>query len=66
VKANSYLTGSIGRKQSEPLAPSKQFNLAIWTAFLLTIEMITFAFASDWVIYQEQLEAFREIKGQPD
>ena len=40
-------------------------RLALWTAFLLTVELIIFAVASGWVIYQEQLEAFREIKGQP-
>lgn len=41
-------------------------RLALWTAFLLTVELIIFGVASGWVIYQEQLEAFREIKGQPD
>jgi heavy metal sensor kinase len=40
-------------------------KLALWTAFLLTVELIIFGVASGWVIYQEQLEAFREIKGQP-
>ena len=30
------------------------------------MELIIFGVASGWVIYQEQLEAFREIKGQPD
>jgi heavy metal sensor kinase len=40
-------------------------KLALWTAFLLTVELIIFGLASGWVIYQEQLEAFREIKGQP-
>jgi heavy metal sensor kinase len=40
-------------------------RLAVWTAFLLTVELIIFGVASGWVIYQEQLEAFREIKGQP-
>jgi heavy metal sensor kinase len=40
-------------------------RLAAWTAFLLTVELIIFGVASGWVIYQEQLEAFREIKGQP-
>ena len=29
------------------------------------MELIIFGLASGWVIYQEQLEAFREIKGQP-
>lgn len=38
-------------------------RLAVWTAFLLTIELIIF---SGWIIYREQLEAFREIKDQPD
>lgn len=41
-------------------------RLAVWTAFLLSIELIIFGFASGGLIYQEQLEAFREIKGQPD
>lgn len=41
-------------------------RLAVWTAFLFAIELIFFGFASGWVIYEEQLEAFREIKGQPD
>jgi signal transduction histidine kinase len=41
-------------------------RLAVWTAFLLTTELMIFGFVSSWVIYQEQLEAFREIKGQPD
>jgi heavy metal sensor kinase len=40
-------------------------RLAVWTAFLLTVELITFGVGSGWVIYQEQLEAFREIKGKP-
>ena len=40
-------------------------RLALWTAFLLTVELIIFGLASGSVIYQEQLEAFREIKGQP-
>ena len=40
-------------------------RLAVWTAFLLTLELIIFGFGSGWVIYKEQLEAFREIKGQP-
>lgn len=40
-------------------------KVALWTAFLLTVELIIFGLASGWVIYQEQLEAFREIKGQP-
>lgn len=41
-------------------------RLAVWTAFFLTVELIIFGLASGWVIYDEQLEAFREIKGQPD
>jgi signal transduction histidine kinase len=41
-------------------------RLAVWTAFLLTVELVIFVVASGWVIYQEQLEAFREIKGLPD
>ena len=40
-------------------------KLAVWTAFLLTVELIIFGAGSGWVIYQEQLEAFREIRGQP-
>ena len=40
-------------------------RLAVWTAFLLTVELIIFSVASGWVVYQEQLEAFREIKGHP-
>ena len=40
-------------------------RVALWTAFLLTVELIIFGVASGWVIYQEQLEAFREIRGQP-
>jgi heavy metal sensor kinase len=39
-------------------------RLAFWTAFLLTVELILFGVASGWVIYKEQLQAFREIKGQ--
>ena len=41
-------------------------RLALWTALLLTLELMIFGVASGWVIYKEQLEAFREIKGQPD
>ena len=40
-------------------------RLAVWTAFLLTIELIVFGTVSGWTIYNEQLEAFREIRGQP-
>jgi signal transduction histidine kinase len=40
-------------------------RLAIWTAFFLTVELIIFGFASGAVIFNEQLEAFREIKGDP-
>ena len=32
---------------------------------LLTVELTIFGLASGWVIYHEQLEAFREIRGQP-
>jgi heavy metal sensor kinase len=39
-------------------------RLALWTAFLLTIELVIFGLASGHVIYQEQLDAFREIRGQ--
>jgi heavy metal sensor kinase len=44
---------------------SLRSRLGAWTAFLLTIELIIFGVASGWVIYQEQLEAFREIKNEP-
>jgi signal transduction histidine kinase len=37
-------------------------RLAVWTAFFLTVELIIFGVASGWVIYDEQLEAFREIR----
>ena len=40
-------------------------RLAVWTAFFLTVELIVFGIGSGWVIYNEQLEAFREIRGQP-
>jgi heavy metal sensor kinase len=40
-------------------------RLALWTAFFLTFELIIFAVASGWVIYNNQLEAFREIKEKP-
>lgn len=40
-------------------------RLAIWTAFFLTIELIIFGLASGTVIFNEQLEAFREIRGDP-
>ncbi len=39
-------------------------RLAVWTAFFLTVELIVFGIGSGWVIYNEQLEAFREIRGQ--
>jgi heavy metal sensor kinase len=41
-------------------------RLAIWTAFLLTVELVIFGVGSGWGIYEEQLEAFREIRGKPD
>jgi heavy metal sensor kinase len=41
-------------------------RVAVWTAFLLTVELIIFGVASGWIIYREQLEAFREVRGQPD
>lgn len=44
---------------------SLRTRLGVWTAFLLTVELIIFGVASGWVIYQEQLEAFREIKNEP-
>jgi signal transduction histidine kinase len=40
-------------------------RLAVWTALFLTVELIVFGIGSGWVIYNEQLEAFREIRGQP-
>jgi two-component system heavy metal sensor histidine kinase CusS len=40
-------------------------RLAIWTAFFLSVELVIFGIASGWVIYKDQLEAFREIRGQP-
>ncbi|MEY2614876.1 MAG: hypothetical protein QOH78_649, partial [Verrucomicrobiota bacterium] len=40
-------------------------RLTLWTAFFLTIELVIFGVASGWVIYNDQLEAFREIRGQP-
>jgi heavy metal sensor kinase len=43
---------------------SLRSKLALWVAFLLTVELIIFGIASGWIIYQEQLEAFHEIKGQ--
>jgi signal transduction histidine kinase len=41
-------------------------RLALWTAIFLTVELIIFGVASGWVIYNDQVEAFRAIKGQPD
>ena len=41
-------------------------RLAAWTAFFLTSELIIFAVASGWVIYDHQLEAFREIEEKPN
>jgi signal transduction histidine kinase len=40
-------------------------RLALWTALFLTVELIIFGIASGWVIYNDQLEAFSEIRGQP-
>jgi heavy metal sensor kinase len=40
-------------------------RLTLWTAFFLTFELLIFGVASGWVIYNDQLEAFREIRGQP-
>jgi hypothetical protein len=40
-------------------------RLAVWTAFFLTVELI-FGLASGTLIYNEQLEAFREIRGEPN
>jgi signal transduction histidine kinase len=40
-------------------------RLAVWTAFFLTVELIIFGLASGTLIYNEQLEAFREIRGEP-
>jgi hypothetical protein len=39
--------------------------LPFWTALFLTVELIIFGIASGWVIYNDQLEAFSEIRGQP-
>ena len=41
-------------------------RLAVWTAFFLTAELIIFGLASGTLIYNEQLEAFREIRGEPN
>jgi signal transduction histidine kinase len=38
-------------------------RLALWTAILLTLELVIFGFASGWIIYREQFEAFRELRG---
>ena len=40
-------------------------RLALWTALFLTVELVIFGIASGWVIYNDQLEAFRAIRGQP-
>jgi heavy metal sensor kinase len=40
-------------------------RLALWTALFLSVELLIFGVASGWVIYKDQLEAFREIRGQP-
>jgi signal transduction histidine kinase len=40
-------------------------RLAAWTAFFLTVELIIFGLASGVVIFSDQLEAFREIRGDP-
>jgi signal transduction histidine kinase len=40
-------------------------RLAVWTAFFLTVELIIFGLASGVLIFNEQLEAFREIRGDP-
>src|SRR6516164_6618605 len=40
-------------------------RLAAWTAFFLTVELIIFGLASGVVIFSDQLEAFREIRGNP-
>jgi heavy metal sensor kinase len=40
-------------------------RLALWTALFLTVELIIFGIASGWVIYNDQVEAFRAIRGQP-
>jgi heavy metal sensor kinase len=40
-------------------------RLAVWTAFFLTVELIIFGLASGALIFNEQLEAFREIRGEP-
>jgi heavy metal sensor kinase len=40
-------------------------RLALWTALFLTVELIIFGIASGWVIYNDQLEAFQEIRSKP-
>jgi heavy metal sensor kinase len=40
-------------------------RLAAWTAFFLTVELVIFGLASGVVIFSDQLEAFREIRGDP-
>jgi heavy metal sensor kinase len=41
-------------------------RLALWTGLFLTVELIIFGFASGWVIYNDQLEAFGAIRNQPN
>jgi heavy metal sensor kinase len=41
-------------------------RLALWTALFLSIELLIFGVASGWVIYNDQLEAFGEIRGHPN
>jgi heavy metal sensor kinase len=40
-------------------------RLALWTAVLLTVELAIFGIASGWLILQNQIDAFRELDGQP-
>ncbi len=40
-------------------------RLALWTALFLTVELMIFGIASGLVIYNDQLEAFREIRNKP-
>jgi signal transduction histidine kinase len=40
-------------------------RLALWTAVLLTVELAIFGIVSGWIIFQTQVEAFREIGTRP-
>ncbi len=41
-------------------------RLALWTALFVTVELMIFGIASGLVIYNDQLEAFQEIKNHPN